>query len=149
MQSSETDLRNVRCWFISELMADTPCIMSVQYTGGLQYTGGCSVHRGYSVHRRMFSTPENIIEYTGGCSIHLGNIVSTPGDIMISVTGGHRENNWICMETPVYWTSPGVLMISPTLIMVSPVYWTPPLYSWYPPVYWTSPCILHRHYAGW
>ena len=55
--------------------------------GDVQYTWGCSVHR------RMFSTPGNIIEYTRGCSIHWGNIMSTSGDIMISVGGGHRETN--------------------------------------------------------
>ena len=26
----------------------SPCIMSVQYTGGVQYNGGCSVYRGKS-----------------------------------------------------------------------------------------------------
>ena len=50
--------------FLGEL---SPCIMSVQYTGGVQYNGRCSVHR--------------------------GNIMSTLGDIMIDVGEGHWENN--------------------------------------------------------
>ena len=62
---------------------------------------------------------------------------------MINVGEGHWENNWICMETPVYWTSSGVLMIFPHT------------HHGIPPVYWTSiialhtPGVLHRHYAGW
>ena len=32
-------------------------------------------------------------EYTGGCLVHWGDIMSTPGDIMINVGEGHWENN--------------------------------------------------------
>ena len=128
----------------------------------VQYTGRCAVQRG------MFSTVEGYHEYTGGISW------VRRGDIMINVGEGLWENNWICMETPVYWTSPGVLMISPisphsswyppAVLVVSPHCTEhPPLYSWYPPsvlnlprctqwyppVYWTSPGVLQRHYAGW
>ena len=78
----------------------------------------------------------------------------------------------------IYWTSPNVLMVSPTCIMISPrctehspMYsWYPPdvlmicpqcthdiqpMYSWYPPnvlnnplMYWTSPVVLNTHYTG-
>ena len=42
------------------------------------------------------STVQDYHEYTGG------GVFSTPGDIMINVGKGYRENNWICMETPLY-----------------------------------------------
>ena len=72
-------------------MEFSPCIMSVQYTGG------CAVHRG------MFSTPGVIMstvrgyhEYSGGCSVHQGVIMSTVGDTMstlgdVQYTGGYHE----------------------------------------------------------
>ena len=129
------------------------------------------------------------VQYTGGYSVHWGNIMSTLGDVqytgVFSTLGsyhdkcgeGHCENNWIGVETPVYWTSPGVLKISPTLIIV-PLHCThgiPPVYSWYtssvlmisptvlntpcvfmePPIYCTHPsllhtsAVLHKHYTGW
>ena len=89
----------------------SPCIMSVQYTVGVQYIGGLSVH--------------------WGCSVHWGISWVHQGDIMINVGEGHWENNWICMETPVYWTSSGVLMIFPHT------------HHGIPPVYWTSLIALH------
>ena len=54
-------------------MGKSPCIMSVQYTGG------CTVQQG------MFSTPGDIM------STHWGvfNIMSTPGHIMTNVGEGH------------------------------------------------------------
>ena len=154
--------------------------MSVQYTGGVQYNGGCSVHQG-----DIMSTLGGYHEYTGriswvrwGCSVHWADIMSTLGWYHDKCGEGHCKNNWICMETPLYWTSPGVLMISPTLIMLSP--WCteqphavlmifpqthhgiphctehPLVYSmispWcteHLPVYCTPPGLLHRHYAGW
>ena len=93
----------------------------------------CAVHRGCVVQRGMFSTLEGYHEYsggyheysggyheyTGGCSVHRFDIMSTLGDIMINVGEGHWENNWICMETPVYWTFLDVLKLSPTLIVES------------------------------
>ena len=67
----------------------------------------CAVHRGCAVQWGMFSTPRGYHEYNRGGSVHWG-------DIMINAGEGHWDKNkWICMETPVYWTSPGVLIISP------------------------------------
>ena len=64
----------------------SPCIMSVQYTGGrggVQYTGGCSVHRG------MFSTPGDIMSTVGDIMSTLGDIMSTLG--VFSTPGGYHE----------------------------------------------------------
>ena len=63
----------------------SPCIMSVQYTGGggVQYTGGCSVHRG------MFSTPGDIMSTVGDIMSTLG-VFSTPGGHH-EYTGGYHE----------------------------------------------------------
>ena len=47
-------------------LSGSPCIMFVQYTGGVQYNGGCSVPWGYH-------------EYSGGCSVHQRETMSTPG----------------------------------------------------------------------
>ena len=46
------------------------------------------VHRG-----DIMNTVGVYHEYTGECSVHWRDIMSTPGDIMISVGGGHWENN--------------------------------------------------------
>ena len=80
----------------------------------VQYTGVCAVQQG------MFITPGVSWVQSGDIMSTLGDIMSTPGDIMINVGEGHWENNWICMETPVYWTPPALVMWSPTLMMVSP-----------------------------
>ena len=108
-------------------------------TGDVQYTG------------RYHECSGGYREYTGGggVSVHWGDIMSMLGDIMINVGEGHWENNCICMETPVHWTSPGVLMISPTLIMAAPSVLMvslqctehPPVYSWYPHCT-EHPCVL-------
>ena len=88
-----------------------------------------TLHNVCPVHRGMWSTLGDI-QYTGeyyeyseglssvhwGCPVHWRDNMSTPGDIMINVGEGHWENNWICLETPVY--------------------------SWYPPLYWTPPSML-------
>ena len=122
----------------------------------------CAVYRGGgggAAQWGMFSTPEDIMSTVGiswvhwGYSVRWGNIMSTPGDIMINVGEGHWENNWICMETPVYRTSPGVLMISLTLIMVSPqcthgipsVLNTPRCTQWYPPSVLNTPRCTQRY----
>ena len=56
-------------------------------------------------------------------------------------------------KPPVYWryssvyrTPPGVLTVSPTVLMIiPPVYWTSPVYSWYPPtVLIISPHCTHN-----
>ena len=54
----------------------SPCIMFVQYTGGVQYNGGCSVHQGeiMSTVGDIMSTLRGVQytgeyhEYTGGIS---------------------------------------------------------------------------------
>ena len=51
-------LGDLKCPF--KLAKETPCIMSVQYTGDLQYSEGNSVDW------------EDIIEYTGGSPVHQG-----------------------------------------------------------------------------
>ena len=71
----------------------------------------------YSVHREMFSTSGNIM-------IHMGS--------------KFLKHFWFLLKTPMYWTSPDVLMISPdVLIMVSPQCTEPPPMHWNPPMYWT------------
>ena len=105
------------------------------------------------------------VQYTCGCAVHLGTF-STPGEIM-STLGGYHEYTWGCSVRPEgyhdkcgggslgkqlnWFGNPGVLMISPILIMVS-LRCTEhlPVYSGYPPVYPAkSPSVLHRHYARW
>ena len=117
----------------------SPCIMSVQYTRG------CAVQWGmFSKPGRNHEYSGGYHEYTAGCSVHWGVSWVHRGDIMVNVWEGHWQNNWICMETPVYWTSPGVLMISPTLIKAfrQCSHGIPLVYSWYPLVYWTVLAVL-------
>ena len=78
----------------------SPCIMSVQYTGGVQCNGGCSVHRG------------DIIEYTGGIQDTRGYHEYTCG---CSVHQGFYTNSIVF---PI--TFPTFIMISPSVLMVSP-----------------------------
>ena len=124
------------------------------------------------VHQGMFSTLGRYHEY-------IGDIMSTSGDVQYI---GVFNRNWKVFTsllpdmyhdiTPMYWTSPDVLMISPDVLMVSPwcihgiplMHWTspdvvmisphmyhdipqctehPPMYSWYPPMYWTPPNVLN------
>ena len=95
---------NIHSW-----LASSPCIMSVQYTEE------CAVQQG------MFSTQGDIMSIVGdimstlGGSVHWGDIIGTPGDIMINVgkvIGKINEFVWKpqCTEHPL-------------------------LYSRYPPVY--------------
>ena len=152
---------------------------SVQYIGGYhdacggyhEYIVGCSVHwRIPWVHRRiswvhwgMFSTSGDIMMHVGeqvdknlSIFIENPNVLNIPRcthDIPRCTHGTHGI-------PPMYWTSPDVLMVSPTCIMISPMYWTSPdvlmisplctygsppmywtspMYSWYPPMYWTPP----------
>ena len=124
----------------------TPSIMCVQYIEG------CSVH-----WRDTMST-SGISWVHWGCSVHRG-------DIMMHVGSKVTKAFQFILKTPMYWTSPNVLLISPICIMKSPdvlmkspdvlmkfpmippppmyswylpMYsWYPPMYSWYPPMYWT------------
>ena len=112
-----------------------------------------------SVHRGMFSTSGDMNE--GGIPwvhrgdlqcigripwVHRGDIMSTLGDFQY--IGGISWYMWgsnliksfqFLLKTPMYLTSPDVLMISP------------PMYSWYPPrcthgsppMYWTPPDVLN------
>ena len=82
-----TDRQNL-LMFITKNRQKPPCIMSVQYTGGVcKYTGGVQVHRGVcSTPGVIMSTVGGYHEYTGGCSVHRGDIMSTPGDVQY--TGG-------------------------------------------------------------
>ena len=109
------------------------------------------------VHRGMFSTSEGCsvhqrdVQYIGGIPwVHRGDITSTLGDVQC--IGGLSWYMWgsnliksfqFLLKTPMYWTSPNVLMISPDVLMVSP--WC----TEHPPMYWTSPDVLNTHYTGW
>ena len=83
-------------------------------------------------------------EYNGGCSVHWGDITMHVGDIMstsgnVQYIGGISRCMWgsklikvfqFLLKTPMYSTSPDVLMISPH--MHDDI---PPMYSWYPLMY--------------
>ena len=96
--------------------------MSVQYirAGSGQYKGNVKCTTEYHEYNGGYH------EYTGEISwvhwgiswVHWGISWVHQGDIMINVGQGHWENNWICVETPMYWWSPGILI--PTLTMISP-----------------------------
>ena len=62
------------------------------------------------------------------------------------------------MNPPMYWTSPDLIMIFPTCIIISTrctehpqcTYGIPPHASWYPPhPSWYSPDVLNIHHTGW
>ena len=97
----------------------------------LKNKGSFKYHLVCAVHKEVFSTlGEEYNGYIGGFHEYTG-VFSTPGvswvhcgDIMINVGGGHLENNWICLETLVYWKITGVLIIYPnTHHGIHPVYW--------------------------
>ena len=134
-------------------------------SGDIQYIGG------YSVHRGLFSTSGGYHEYIGGISwVHRGRF-STLGDTLSTWEGYHEYIggiSWylwgskllktfqLLLKTPMYWTSPDVLMISPDVLNSIPPHASrepphmhlesppqcnehPPMYSWYPSMYWTPP----------
>ena len=132
-----------------------------------EYIGGISwVHRGDTM-----STSGGYHEYIGECSVHRGDIMMHVGekvDISLSI---YIENSDVlnisrCThdiphmhhDPPMYWTSPDVLMIFPTCIIISTrctehprcTYGIPPHASWYPPhASWYSPDVLNIHCTGW
>ena len=88
-----------------------------------------------SVHRGMFST-------SGDVQYIEGDIMSTLGDVQY--IGGILWYMWgsnliksfqFLLKTPMYWTSPNVLMVS---------LWC----TEHPPIYWTSLGVLNTHYTG-
>ena len=130
------------------LYSISPCIMSVQYTGGMQYTGGCSVHWGISL-----STP--------GVFSTLGDIMSTPE--VSSTMGGYYEDSGgyhdecggyheYTLRYSAHWgfhtdsivfpmTFPTFIMISLIVLMISPSVLNIPRCT-------AHLGVLHRHYAG-
>ena len=111
----------------------SPCIMSVQYTGG------CAVHRGISL-----STLGGV-QYTGGISL------STPG--RVQYTGGYHEYTGGCS---IHWgdTMSTVGGAQYTGVSIQNQLFSQYIYHDIPPVYGTPRCtarppgVLHRHYAG-
>ena len=136
----------------------TPCIMCVQYIGGIfntlgdtmstsrgyhEYIGGCSAHRGTSwcmwgipwVHRGVFST-------SGDIMMHVGDTMSTSGDVQYI---GVFKINWkafinllphIHHDIPrCTYDIPRCTHGIPLCTQHSPMYsWYPPMYSCYPPM---------------
>ena len=97
----------------------------VQYIGGYhdecggyhEYIGGCSVHRKEPwVHQGDIMSTSEDVQYIGGISWYMW------GSNLI-------KSFQFLLKTPMYWTSPNVLMISPWC--THGMY--PPMYSWYPP----------------
>ena len=95
----------------------------------------------------MFSTSGDTMSTWGISWVHQGYI-------MMHVREQGDKAFQFILKTPMYWTPLGVLMISPTCIMIfsqctehpwsthdiphmhhdiPPMYWTPLMYSWYPP----------------
>ena len=88
----------------------TPCIMYVQYFGGVQYLGE---YHDICVWR---SVPEGYHEYCGVILSNVGGYHDASGVIMSTVGG-----NLLLFEYPDGAAHPSkVLMISPTCIMISP-----------------------------
>ena len=92
----------------------------------------CAVQQGVCCIPKNFQyTGEGYHEYTGGGVPYTGRI-SRVHWYHDKCGEGYWEKNWICMETSVYWTSPGVLVIFPP----PPLHihhGIPPNSSWYPP----------------
>ena len=134
--------------------------MCVQSSEGYhKYISGCSVH-----WEDIMMHVEGYHEYIRGCSVHWGILWVHQGYIMsisgdVQYIGGISWCMWgsklikvfqVLLKTPMYWTSPNVLMISPRCTHdIPPMYsWYHPHASWYPPhasyppMYWTSPDVL-------
>ena len=109
-------------WFTNYLKFPVPlCIICVQYIGGYHAYIGDTM----STSGDILSTWWDV-QYIGGIMIHVGEQVN--------------KSIWFILTTPMYWTSPDVLMIFSTCIMIfwctehHPMYsWYPTMYSWYPP----------------
>ena len=122
----------------------------MNYTGCLKkvYTlyNVCSVQRG------MFSTSvgyheyiggyheyiREYHEYIGGCSVHRGDIMMYVGEQVGKNLSISVENPDVLNIPRCTHDTPGVLMISPNVLMVfsrctHDIPTCPPIYSWYPP----------------
>ena len=75
---------------------ESPCIMSVQYTGTGQYIGACSLDTIINTVEDIMSTPEGV-KCTGGYhSVHWV-VFSTP---VITMRGGYHKYT---EGSPVHW----------------------------------------------
>ena len=70
------------------LLLSSPCIMCVQYRGGVQYHGGYhEYHGGYLEYRGGVQYHGGYHEYRGGYLEYGGDIMMHVGDIMSTVEG--------------------------------------------------------------
>ena len=118
-----------------------------EYIGDVQYIGGYHDECGGTM------STSGDVQYIGGIPwVHRGDIMSTSGDVQY--IGGISWYMWgsnliksfqFLLKTPMHWTSPSVLMISPRCTHDIPrcthgfprCTEHPPMYSWYPPT-----CIM-------
>ena len=134
----------------------SPCIMCVQYIGGISWGHRGVFSRSGGYHDECGGIPctstSGDVQYIGGIPwVHRGNIMSTSWDVQY--IGGISWYMWgsnliksfqFLLKTPMYWTSPDVLMISPRCTHDIPrcTHGIPRCTHGIPPLYWISPDVL-------